>query len=600
MLLQFTCIPATHGGHMQGSAITGPEVRPWTGGEPPWLDDCRRPSGIWQEAESYVARSRSSDQTFDYVIVGAGAAGSIVAARLAEDPGVSVCVLEAGPSDLRPFVYLPAGFTKTLTRPAVTWQFKTEPTENTGGRRISATQGRVVGGSGSINGMVYNRGQPADYDHWAQLGNPGWGYRDVLPYFKRSEARIGEADDAVRGRSGPVPVTDMDWLHPVSEAFIEAAVKSGWPRNPDYNSGEQEGVGYFQRFIRNGLRVSTAAAFLRPSLKKGNIELVTNARVTSIILDGAVARGVRYVCERGGRETSVLAQREVVVCSGTVNTARLLQISGVGPGDLLGELGVPVVRELPGVGRNLMDHYSARIVMRARPEVVTLNELARGPRLVWQVLRWLVRRPNILAQCPSQVFLFCKSDPALDFPDLQCVFTPGSYEQGKHYVLDSYPGVTAGAWQHRPLSRGHVRAVSRDPFVDPIVQPNYLDHPTDRQVMVAGMQMIRKLLHSPELAKYLQEETVPGPRVRTDGDMLDFVRTNGSTAYHLVGTARMGRADDRFAVVDSELKVHGIGNLRIADASVMPMIPSANTYAASMMIGEKASDLIKGRPAATD
>ncbi len=547
-----------------------------------------------------MTRSASSGQTFDYVIVGAGAAGSIVAARLAEDSAASVCVLEAGPSDLRPFVYLPAGFTKTLTQEAVTWQFKTEPTANTAGRRISATQGRVVGGSGSINGMVYNRGQPADYDHWAQLGNTGWGYRDVLPYFKRSEARVGEADDAVRGRSGPVPVTDMDWLHPVSEAFIEAAVRSGWPRNPDYNSGEQEGVGYFQRFISNGLRVSTAAAFLRPSLKKGNVELVTNARVTSIILDGAKARGVRYVRERGGPETQILARREVVLCAGTVNTARLLQISGIGPGDLLQELGVPVVRERPGVGSNLMDHYSARIVMRARPGVVTLNELARGPRLVWQVLRWLARRPNILAQCPSQVFLFCKSNPGLDLPDIQCVFTPGSYKQGKHYVLDAYPGVTAGAWQHRPLSRGYVRAVSRDPFVDPIVQPNYLEHPMDQGVLVSGMQMVRKLLHSPDLVKYLQEETVPGPGVQSDEEMLDFVRSNGSTAYHLVGTARMGRADDDLAVVDSELRVHGVGSLRIADASVMPMIPSANTYAASMMIGEKASDLIRGKSAATD
>ncbi|EPR21248.1 hypothetical protein L905_07060 [Agrobacterium sp. TS43] len=546
-----------------------------------------------------MARSDEASESFDYIIIGAGTAGSIIASRLGEDPSLSICVIEAGPSDLRPYVYLPAGFTKTLTQDAVTWQFKTEPTENTGGRRISTTQGRVVGGSGSINGLMYNRGQPQDYDHWAQLGNRGWGYNDILPYFKRSEARIGEADDAIRGRSGPVPVTDMDWVHPVSEAFIATAMKRGLPRNPDYNSGDQEGVGYFQRYIKNGLRVSTAAAFLRPALKRGNIKLITSARVTSLVIEGGAAQGVRFVRSRGGAETTIRARREVIVCSGTVNTARLLQVSGIGSGDLLNELGVNVVRELRGVGQNLIDHYSARAVMRAKRDVVTLNEMARGPRLVWQVLRWLARRPNILALSPSQVFLFLKSDKSLDLPDLQCVFTPGSYKEGKHYVLDSYPGVTAGAWQHRPLSKGYVRAVSKDAWVDPVIQPNYLDHPTDQQVMVRGMQMIRELLHAPELSQYLVEETVPGPRVKTDGDMLDFVKKNGSTGYHLVGTARMGGVNDPLAVVDDQLRVFGIDRLRIADASIMPMIPSANTYAASMMIGEKAADLIRGKTFAT-
>jgi choline dehydrogenase len=545
-----------------------------------------------------MTRSDEASQHFDYVIIGAGTAGSIVAARLAEDPSVTVCVVEAGPSDLRPYIYLPAGFTKTLTQKAVTWQFKTEPTENTGGRRISTTQGRVVGGSGSINGLMYNRGQPEDYDHWAQLGNRGWGYKDILPYFKRSENRIGQADYGIRGREGPVPITDMDWIHPVSEAFIATAIKSGIRRNPDYNSGDQEGIGYFQRYIKNGLRVSTAAAFLRPAMKKGNIKLVTNARVTSLVVVGNVAQGVTYLQARGGVETTVRARREVVLCAGTVNTARLLQLSGLGPGDLLNDLGIKIVRELPGVGQNLIDHYSARAVMRAKPHVVTLNELARGPRLAFQALRWLARRPNVLALSPSQVFLFLKSDKSLDLPDLQCVFTPGSYKEGKHYVLDSYPGVTAGAWQHRPLSKGYVRAVSKDLYVDPVVQPNYLDHPTDQKVMVAGMQMIRALLHSPDLSEYLEDETVPGRRVRTDEDMLDFVRKNGSTGYHLVGTARMGQSDDRLSVVDDQLRVHGIDRLRIADASIMPMIPSANTYAASMMIGEKAADMIRGKTSA--
>lgn len=535
-------------------------------------------------------------ETFDYVIVGAGAAGSIVAARLAEDPAVTVCVLEAGASDLRPIVQIPAGFPRTLTHSAITWQFTSEPTTNTGGRRIALPQGRVVGGSGSINGMIYVRGQPADYDHWAELGNRGWGYADVLPYFARTERRIGgNGGEGVRGRSGPIPVTDMDWIHPVSEAFIAAAVKRGLPRNPDYNGGNQEGVGYFQRTIHRGLRVSTAAGFLKPALRRGNIKLVTDAVASGIVFDGKRARGVRYVRKRGGASSRVVARREVILCCGTVNTARLLQISGVGPADLLNELGVGVVRDLRGVGQNLIDHYSARIVMKARPEVVTLNELSRGPRLGLQAVRWALKRPSIMALTPSQVFMFCRSAKGLSTPDLQCVFTPGSYKEGRHYVLDQYPGVTGGAWQHRPRSRGFVRATSADPYADPVIQPNYLDHPLDQQIMVAGMQLVRGLLHSEDVARYVVEETIPGRRVQSDDEMLDFCKRNGSTGFHLVGTARMGPGDDRMAVVDDQLRVHGLDALRVADASVMPMIPSANTYAATMMIAEKASDLIRGR-----
>jgi choline dehydrogenase len=536
--------------------------------------------------------------TFDYVIVGAGAAGSIVAARLAEDPSVSVCVLEAGPSDRRPYVHIPAGFTKTLTQEAITWQFRTEPTANTGGRAVATTQGRVVGGSGSINGMIYVRGQPADYDNWAQLGNRGWGYEDVLPYFARSERRVGPGDARIHGRSGAVPVSDMDWHHPISEAFIAAAVKAGLPRNPDYNAGDQEGVGYFQRTIDRGLRISSAEAFLRPAIKRGNVKLVTNARATAILFESKRATGVRFVRRRGGDETVVHARREVILCAGTVNSARLLQISGIGPGAVLGGMGVAMRHGLAGVGENLIDHYSARMVMKAKPGSVTLNELARAPRLWWQVARWMANKPSILALVPSQVYMFARSDPALDLPDLQCVFTPGSYKEGKHYVLDDYPGVTGGAWQHRPQSRGHVRAVSTDPWVDPLIQPNYLDHVVDQRVMVAGMKFVRRMLHRPELAAFLTAETIPGPGVDSDEALLDFCRHNGSTGYHLVGTARMGSADDRLAVVDAQLRVHGMEGLRIADASVMPMIPSANSYAATMMIAEKAADMIRRRRAA--
>ncbi|MBL5980485.1 GMC family oxidoreductase N-terminal domain-containing protein [Comamonas sp. NyZ500] len=536
-----------------------------------------------------------SAKTYDYVIVGAGSAGSILASRLSEDPGVTVCVLEAGPSDLRPYVRVPAGFVKTLTQPEITWQFKTEPSEGSGGRQISTTQGKVIGGSSSINGMMIVRGQPGDFDHWASLGNRGWGYQDVLPYFAKSERYTGRGDDSVRGRSGQIPVTPMDWFHPISETFIDAAVAAGHKRNPDYNSGDQEGVGYFQRTIESGVRVSAAVGFLAPALKRGNVELLSGVRAQRVLFEGKRAVGVGFIRRQGGEETIVKARREVIVSAGTANTARLLQISGVGPAGLLARLGVKVVHELPGVGANLSDHYSARLVMRARPGVTTLNEMARGPRLLWQIMRWVAQKPGVLTLTPSQAHLFCKSNAGVATPDLQCVFVPGSYKEGKHYVLDDYPGVTGGWWQHRPLSRGYVHARSTDVFEDPAIQPNYLAHGLDQEVMVAGMKIIRGLLHSPTLAKYLQEETVPGTHVSTDEQLLDFCKSHGSTGYHLVGTARMGPKSDPMSVVDDSLRVHGLENLRVIDASIMPAITSGNTYAATLMIAEKGADLVRGK-----
>lgn len=536
-----------------------------------------------------------SAKTYDYVIVGAGSAGSILASRLSEDPGVTVCVLEAGPSDLRPYVRVPAGFVKTLTQPEITWQFKTEPSEGSGGRQISTTQGKVIGGSSSINGMMIVRGQPGDFDHWASLGNRGWGYQDVLPYFAKSERYTGRGDDSVRGCSGQIPVTPMDWFHPISETFIDAAVAAGHKRNPDYNSGDQEGVGYFQRTIESGVRVSAAVGFLAPALKRGNVELLSGVRAQRVLFEGKRAAGVGFIRRQGGEETIVKARREVIVSAGTANTARLLQISGVGPAGLLARLGVKVVHELPGVGANLSDHYSARLVMRARPGVTTLNEMARGPRLLWQIMRWVAQKPGVLTLTPSQAHLFCKSNAGVATPDLQCVFVPGSYKEGKHYVLDDYPGVTGGWWQHRPLSRGYVHARSTDVFEDPAIQPNYLAHGLDQEVMVAGMKIIRGLLHSPTLAKYLQEETVPGTQVSTDEQLLDFCKSHGSTGYHLVGTARMGPKSDPMSVVDDSLRVHGLENLRVIDASIMPAITSGNTYAATLMIAEKGADLVRGK-----
>lgn len=532
---------------------------------------------------------------FDYVIVGSGAAGSVLAHRLTEDPGVTVCVLECGPPDHHPFIHIPAGFTRTLFNPKLTWQFKTEPTEWTAGRGIPTTQGRTLGGSSSINGMVYNRGQAADFDNWAQRGNQGWGYRDILPYFKRTEGRIGAGDDEYRGREGRLPVTDLDWIHPVSEAFIKGAVGMGIPRNPDYNGATQEGVGYFQRAIRRGWRQSAARMFLHPARATGRLDVRTNARASAILLDGARATGVRYVDDRDRIAThEVRARREVILSAGTVNTAKLLQISGIGPGALLADIGVPVRHDLPGVGENFRDHYSVRLVARAKG-VITMNELARGPRLLGQIARWMLGKPSILALSPSLVHIFCKSQPTLEDPDLQGVFTPGSYKNGFVSVLDDFPGMTCGFWQHRPESSGHVRALSADPFQDPVIQPNYLAHATDRQVLLAGIRLARNLLRSPELAPFFDGEQLPGPDVDTDAALMDYARQYGGTSYHLVGTARMGPRTDPTTVVDDRLRVHGMQSLRVVDASIMPNMPSANTYASTMMIAEKASDMIRGR-----
>jgi len=540
---------------------------------------------------------------FDYVIVGSGAAGSVVANRLSEDPGVTVCVLEAGPPDYHPYIHIPAGFIKMLFNPGFTWQFKTEPGEYTGGRAIPTTQGRTLGGTSSINGMIYNRGQRADFDNWAQRGNRGWGYADVLPYFKRSERRIGAADERLHGRDGNLFVTDIDWQHPLCEAFIEGATQLGIPRNPDYNGLSQEGVGYFQRVIHRGRRRSAARVFLAPAKARGNVEVRTNARAVAILFEGNRATGVRYAHDkdRATRRT-VRARREIIVSSGTANTAKLLQLSGIGPAARLAEHGIPVVHDLPGVGENFRDHYAVRLVARVK-NITTINELARGARLGGEIAKWVAGRPSILALSPSLVHVFWKSDENLSAPDLQGVFAPASYKEGFVGMLDEFPGMTCGIWQHRPDSAGFVRLRSADPFEDPVIQPNYLTHPNDRRVFLGGVRLARKLLDTPALAPWFDGEVLPGPQAQSDDELLEFAKRYGSTCYHLVGTARMGPASDPSAVVDDQLRVHGIAALRVADASIMPNMPSANTYASTLMIGEKASDMIRNRsplPAAED
>jgi choline dehydrogenase len=547
-------------------------------------------SGVTEQGQN------AGGDTFDYVIVGSGAAGSVLSRRLTEDPDVKVCVLECGPPDRHPFIHIPAGFIKMLFNPTYTWQFQTEPGEFIGGRRIPTTQGRTLGGSSSINGMIYNRGQRADFDNWAQRGNRGWGYVDVLPYFKRTERRIGVADERIHGRDGALPVTDMDWFHPVCEAFMHGAQELGMPKCEDYNSGDrQAGVGYFQRAIERGYRRSAARVFLHPARRGGQLDVRTDARAARILFDGMRATGVRYVNDRDRRTThQVFARREVILSCGTANTAKLLQISGVGPASLSRDLGVPVIADLP-VGENFRDHFSARIVARVRNSR-TINEMSKGVGLAGQIARWAMGLPSILAVSPSLVHWFWKSEDTMEQPDLQGVFSPASYKQGFVGLLDDYPGMTAGVWQHRPESVGYVRARSTDPFEDPAIQPNYLRDPIDRRVLLNGMKLARKLLHTRALADYFDRDELPGPEVNSDDEWMDYARRYGSTSYHLIGTARMGPATDNTSVVNDELKVHGLQGLRVVDASIMPNMPSANTYSSTMMIAEKASDMIRGKP----
>ena len=534
-------------------------------------------------------------ETFDYVIVGAGSAGSVLAGRLSEDAHATVCVLEAGPRDWHPFIHIPAGFMYTLVNPRVNWLYTSEASEWTGGRRIAAPRGKTLGGSSSINGHIYNRGQRMDFDGWAQRGNRGWGYADVLPYFRRSERRIGEADDTFRGRDGNLPITDLDWRDPLCEAFIEGAVEMGIPRNRDYNGTMQAGVSYVQRIIQNGRRMSAARGYLHPAMGRSNLTVRTNAHASEILLEGKRAVGVRY--RKGGRNgtpTEVRAAKEVILCGGTVNSPQLLQVSGIGPAPLLQSHGITVRHELPGVGENLRDHYAPRFVARVK-NAETINERTHGLRLVGEVLKYALTRKGVLALNPTLIYVFWKSDERVDNYDLQLTFTPASYKEGVQSTLDDFPGMTIASWQQRPDSIGYVRIKSADPFEHPVIQPNYLAAESDRHVLLAGMKLARRLLASRPLSQYYEREEFPGANVQSDDELLSAAKQRGTTTFHLMGTCRMAPDSDPTAVVDDQLRVRGIQGLRVVDASIMPTMPSANLNASVLMIAEKASDMIRGR-----
>lgn len=535
--------------------------------------------------------------TFDYIIVGAGSAGCVLANRLSEDPNVTVCVLEAGGRDWHPYIHIPAGFIKTYAQKSVNWCYDMEPSEWTGGRRIFAPRGKTLGGSSSINGHVYNRGQRADYDTWAQFGNRGWSYADVLPYFQRIETRIGGGDPRFAGQSGPFKVTYSPWTHPLCDAFMDGCEQEGIPRNPDYNGETQEGVSYTQRAINRGVRMSSAKAFLHPVTGRKNLTVRTRAHATNLTFDGKRCTGVAYL--RGGRRgaaQSIRARREVILAGGTFNTPHLMMLSGIGPADQLQGQGIAIRHELNGVGENLRDHYAPRLACRVK-NAETINERVNGPKLAVEVGRWMLGKPSILAIPATVVYAFWHSGETADRSDLQLTFTPATYREGVQGELEREPGFTVAVWQQRPESRGTVRLKSADPFDAPVINPNYLDVEIDRRVLLAGMKLARRLMHTEPMKPYVLREDVPGDAVQSDDDLMGVARKRGTTTFHPMGTSKMGAASDPMAVVDDQLRVHGLEGLRIVDASIMPTMLSANLNAACLMIGDKGADMIRGREA---
>lgn len=529
-------------------------------------------------------------QIFDYVIVGAGSAGSLLSYRLSEDASRTVCVLEAGGPDLHPYIHVPAGFIRLLHMKSLMWNFETEPSEGTAGRRIGIPQGRVLGGSTSINGQIYNRGQPADFDRWAALGNSGWGFADMLPYLKRTERWLGPTSSTQRGTDGRLTVIRQDWRTPLADAFVAGTGELGIPAIADHNDGRPVGTGYYQRTARGRFRQSMSTAYLRPAMKRDNVDVRTGALVDRLLFEGRRAVGVAYRTP-DGRRVEVRARREVILSAGTVNTTRLMQVCGIGNPDVLSAAGVPVFHALAGVGGNFRDHYATRMVAKVR-NAGTINEMARPPRLWWEIAKWMAGGRSVLNLGPSLVHVLWKSDEALPGPDLQCSFMPGSYREGHLGALDVFPGMTCGIYQQRPESVGYVHIASPRIEDAPKLQPNYLGAEADRRSVVGGLKLVRRLLATEALRPYHDGEVFPGHDVRSDDELLDFARRKGGTAYHLIGTAKMGPADDPLAVVSPDLKVRGLEGLRVVDASVMPLMPSGNINAPTMAVAEKAAVMI--------
>jgi choline dehydrogenase-like flavoprotein len=523
---------------------------------------------------------------FDYVIVGAGSAGCVLANRLSADGKNSVLLLEAGPKDTHIWIHVPLGYGRLFKEKTVNWMYQTEPEPGLDGRTVFQPRGKVLGGSSSINGLLYVRGQHEDYDRWRQHGNSGWGYDDVLPYFKKAENQQRGADD-FHAVGGPLPVSDLTHADPLSAAFIAAAAETGIPKNPDFNGATQEGAGFFQTTTRYGRRASTAVSYLRPAKKRKNLHIETSALARRVVFDGRRAVAVEY--EKAGSQRTARARKEVLVSSGAYNSPQLLQLSGVGPGDFLRKHGIDVVLDAPGVGNDLQDHMQVRVVMRCT-KPITLNDVVNSPaRKVLAGLRYAALRTGPLSIAAGTSGAFFKTNPRLATPDIQIHFLPFSTDKMGE-KLHPFSGFTASVCQLRPESRGTLRIRSADPLAPPEIRINYLSTETDRTANVEGLKILRKILHAPALSPFVVEEVDPGSKVSTDEELLNYCRARGRPTYHPNLTCRMG--SDPLAVVDQRLRVRGIDGLRVVDASIMPDLVSGNTNAAIIMIAEKASDMI--------
>ncbi|MEL6767411.1 MAG: GMC family oxidoreductase N-terminal domain-containing protein [Pseudomonadota bacterium] len=528
---------------------------------------------------------------FDFIVVGAGSAGCVLANRLSASGRYTVALVEAGGRDRSPWIHIPVGYFRTMGNPATDWRYRTEPDPGLNGRSIPWPRGRVLGGSSSINGLLYVRGQAADFDHWRQLGNPGWGWDDVAPLFKRAERWEG-GEDALRGGDGPLAVSRSRLGREVVDAWIEAAVNAGYRRNPDYNGTDQEGVGYFQMTADRGRRCSTAVAYLRPAEKRENLALFVNSPVERLLLDGRRVTGL--VAHIGGADTVMRARREVVLSAGAIGSPQLMMVSGLGPAEELGVHGIEVTAALEGVGRNLQDHLQARPVYKCT--VPTINTEVRSlARKAAMAAEYALFRTGPMTMAASLGTGFLKTRPDLATPDIQFHIQPWSADspaEGPH----RFSAFTASVLQLRPESAGHLSLRSASMKDHPAIHPNYLATRTDCETLVAGIRVARRIAAEAPLKDLVTVEHAPGPEAESDEALLDWARSTSTTIYHPTGTCKMGQ--DKAAVVDHRLKVHGIAGLRVADCSIMPVITSGNTNAPAIMIGEKASDMILEEAAA--